>query len=73
MSRAGTTGSIDVRLYDFTNALEIARVTVSASGKATYTDTTLANLPAAGAIFEVQAQKSAGGASNGYLHYWEFY
>jgi hypothetical protein len=73
MSRAGTTGTIDVRLYDFTNALEIARVTVSASGKTTYTDVTLSNLPAAGAIFEVQGMKSTGGASNGYLHYWEFY
>jgi hypothetical protein len=33
----------------------------------------LSNLPAAGAIFEVQGMKSTGGASNGYLHYWEFY
>jgi hypothetical protein len=73
MSRAGTTGSVDVRLYDFNNALEIARVTVTASGKAAYTDTTLTNLPAAGAIFEVQVMKSSGGASNGYLHFWEFY
>lgn len=73
LSRAGTTGSIDVRLYDFTNAQEIGRVTVTASGKAVYSDTTLANLPAAGAIFEVQVMKSSGGASNGYLHYWEFY
>jgi hypothetical protein len=73
ISRAGTTGSIDVRLYDYTNANEIAIINVTASGKAAYADTTLTNLPAGGAIFEVQAMKSAGGASNGYLHYWEFY
>jgi hypothetical protein len=71
MSRPGTTGTVNVRLYDFTNALVIGTIDVTASGKAIYNDLTLANLPAAGAILEIQAKKSAAGASKGYLHYWE--
>jgi hypothetical protein len=70
-SRPGTTGTVNLRLYDFTNALVIGTIDVTASGKAYYSDTTLANLPATTAILEIQAKKSAAGASKGYLHYWE--
>jgi hypothetical protein len=71
MSRPGTTGTVNLRLYDFTNAQVIGTIDVTASGKAYYSDTTLANLPAASAILEIQAKKSAPGDSKGYLHYWE--
>jgi hypothetical protein len=71
MSRPGTTGTVNLRLYDFTNAQVIGTIDVTASGKAYYSDTTLANLPATTAIFEIQGMKAASGDSKGYLHYWE--
>lgn len=71
MSRPGTVGTVNLRLYDFTNALVIGTIDVTASGKAYYSDVTLANLPATTAIIEIQAKKSAAGARKGYLHYWE--
>jgi hypothetical protein len=71
LSRPGTTGTVNLRLYDYTNALVIGTIDVTASGKAYYSDTTLSNLPATTAILEIQAMKSAAGASKGYLHYWE--
>jgi hypothetical protein len=71
MSRPGTTGTVNMRLYDFTNAQVIGTIDVTASGKAYYSDTTLANLPATTAILEIQGMKAASGDSKGYLHYWE--
>jgi len=70
-SRAGTANQNDVRLYDFTNAQVIAELTVTAVGKAVYTDSSLQNLPASEAIWEVQAKKSQVQASLGYLHEFE--
>lgn len=71
VSRTGTTQQVDVRLYDFTNAQVIAEITVTATGKAIYSDTSLQNLPASEAIFEVQAMKSAVQASSGLMHQFE--
>ena len=71
LSRAGTTQQNDIRLYDFTNAQVIAEITLTSDGKAVYSDTSLQNLPASQAIWEVQGKKSAVQASLGYLHEFE--
>lgn len=70
VSRPGTTGTVNFRLYDFNNVQVIATIDVTASGKAIYTDSTLVNLPAGEAVIEIQAKKSSSGDSKGYLHYW---
>lgn len=71
MSRPGATGTVNLRLYDYTNVQVIATIDVTVSGKTIYTDATLVNLPASEAILEIQGKKSASGDSKGYLHYWE--
>lgn len=67
-SRDGSSGTATARLQDVTNANTIAQIDFTAAAITSYTDTTLTNLPASSAIFEVQLFKSAGGASKVRLH-----
>ena len=71
IGRAGTTQACDVRLYDITNAQEVASINITASGVAIYADSSLANLPSSEAIFEVQSVKDSSQADDGYLYYVE--
>lgn len=67
-SRSGTSGSSEFRIYDLTNGNQISYVSWSAAAITRYEDTTLVNLPANSAIFEVQLKKDAGGSSKTRLH-----
>lgn len=69
LSRSSGTGTSDVRIFDFTNGLEIALVNYAPNGKATYVDVSLTNLPSAGAIFEIQARKTAGPDGKPRVHF----
>ena len=63
----GTTGDaeIDVRFQDITNTQTIAELTgQTGSGPTLVGDTSLTNLPAGEAVFEVQILKSAGAGGN---------
>lgn len=58
------TGEANARLYDATNAQQIAEVdSVSGLSIIPYSTTTITNLPAAGAIFEVQVKHDAAAGS----------
>ena len=67
-SRDGSTGTATVRLQDITNANTIAEINFTAAGVAVYEDTSLTNLPAGSAVFEVQAKKDAGPSSKVRVH-----
>ena len=67
-SRDGLAGSGSVRLYDFTNALQIAVISVTGDTKTFYSTTSFSNLPANRTIFEVQVKKDAVGDSKMRLH-----
>jgi hypothetical protein len=63
----GNKGSatLDVRLYDVTNANVIAEVTgASGEGPLIVTDSTLASLPTGEAVFEVHLRSATGGGSS---------
>lgn len=58
-AEAGVSGS--VRIYDFTNQKDIAEITgVSNETMAVVTDSSLADLPAGEAIFEIQIKDATG-------------
>jgi len=59
-SRSGSSGSSEVRLFDFTNSLQIALINYTAAGKQIHVDSSLTNLPAGQAILEVQLRKVTG-------------
>lgn len=63
----GTKGNatLDVRLYDVTNANVIAEVTgASGPGPLVVTDSSLLNLPSGEAVFEVHIKRASGGGSS---------
>jgi len=60
---AGAT-SIDVRIQDVTNTETIADVNITSTAEIIATDATLGTLPAAEAIFHVQARKTGGTGSD---------
>ena len=67
-SRNGSNGTALARLYDFTNAAEVGRITWTSAGKAIYDDLTLANLPTGPAIFEIQFSTGGPPSSSARLH-----
>lgn len=70
-SRSAASGSSNIRLYDETNALQIALINYTATGVAIYSSA-LTNLPTGQAVFSIQANRSgSGGVGNTRLHFAE--
>lgn len=62
-SKSAAGGTSSLRIYDLTNALEIAEISFTATAKQIYSTSTLNNLPTGEALFEIQALKDSGGGS----------
>lgn len=70
-SRSAASGSSNLRLYDQTNAQQIALINYTATPVAVYSSS-LSNLPTGQAIFSVQANRSGGGGvGNTRIHFAE--
>ena len=60
-SRAGTSGTSYIRVWDTINNQTIAEISWTSEDEDEYYDTTLTNLPAGEAVWELQAKVSSGG------------
>jgi len=59
VSASGASSNNDVRLFDYTNGLEIAAINYTNQAKIVVTSGALSNLPVNPAIFEVQVRKNS--------------
>jgi len=61
VSRNGTSGTAELRIYDVTNSQVIATITWTDDTIHLEETTTINNLPSSNAVFEIQMRKSTGG------------
>lgn len=69
VSRNGTNGLAELRVYDFTNSLQVDIVSFSATDKQIVQDTGLMNLSTGMSVWEIQGRVDSPSASKGRIHF----